>query len=124
MVVEYVSGIKAAWEVAKSVKTATDAIDDAHLKLQMAELISALADAKMEATENAEIIAELKRQINTRTSLKYIDGVYFKPIDGADDDGPFCPTCFDSNSKEIRLKDIEGAIGGDWKCLVCSNYFQ
>jgi hypothetical protein len=33
MVAEYIAGIKAAWEVAKTLKDATDAIDDAHLKL-------------------------------------------------------------------------------------------
>ncbi|WP_233079621.1 hypothetical protein [Rheinheimera soli] len=47
MVAEYISGLKAAWDVAKVLKVATDAIDDAHIKLQMAELISALADAKL-----------------------------------------------------------------------------
>ena len=59
MVAEYISGLKAAWDVAKALKVATDAIDDAHIKLQMAELISALADAKIEAAENAEKISEL-----------------------------------------------------------------
>ncbi len=59
MVVEAVGAIaslKAALEFAKAVKASTDAIDDAKIKLQVAELISALADAKMEAAENAELI--------------------------------------------------------------------
>ena len=123
MVVEYVSGLKAAWEVAKTLKVATDAIDDAHLKLQMAELISALADAKIEAAENAETIATLERKLNAKESLKFMNGVYMKELPDGRSDGPFCPTCFDSVSKEIRLKRIN-AVGGDWTCLVCNSYFE
>ena len=59
MVAEYVTSIKAAWDLAKAIKTSADAIDDAQIKLQIAELISALADAKIEAAENAEKIAGL-----------------------------------------------------------------
>ncbi|MBY8212905.1 hypothetical protein KW517_02595 [Vibrio fluvialis] len=123
MVAEYITGIKAAWELAKGLKLATDSIEDANLKLQMAELISALADAKIEAADNAEKIADLERQLNARVTLKYMDEKYYKEENG-ELDGPYCTTCFDSTSKQIRLKPIPGATRGNWKCLVCKSYYR
>ena len=52
MVMEYVSSIKAVWDIAKAVKVSADAIDDAQIKLQVAELLGALADARIAAVEN------------------------------------------------------------------------
>ena len=60
MVLEYVSSMKAAWEIAKAVKVSADAIDDAQIKLQVADLIGALADARISAAESAELIASLQ----------------------------------------------------------------
>lgn len=124
MVAEYISSLKAAWEVAKALKVATDTIDDAHIKLQMAELISALADAKIEAAENAEEIFELKKLLKTKNELKYIDGKYFKVGESGEQEGPFCSTCYDTTSKEIRLLHVPGSYGGDWQCRVCSGLFR
>ncbi len=124
MVAEYVTGLKAAWDVAKALKVATDAIDDAHIKLQMAELISALADAKIEAAENAEKISELQRLLNAKNELKYVEGKYFRENENGEQEGPFCPTCYDATSKEIRLQHVPGAYGGDWNCRVCDGMFR
>lgn len=124
MVAEYVSGLKAAWDVAKALKTATDAIDDAQLKLQMAELISALADAKIEAAENAEKISELQRQLNTKSAFEF-DGTKYFRIDGEGEQvGPYCPTCYDSENKEIRLQPTRGGTFGDWHCRTCRGSFR
>ncbi len=124
MAAEYISSLKAAWEVAKAIKVATDSINDAHLKLQIAELISALADAKIEAAENAEKISELRNLLKAKSELKYMEGKYFKVDESGEKDGPFCSTCYDSTSKEIRLLNIQGSYGGDWQCRVCSGLFR
>lgn len=124
MVAEYVTGLKAAWDVAKALKAATDSIGDAHLKLQMAELISALADAKIEAAENAEKIAELQRTLQLRSQLQFSDGKYFKELEEGTQDGPFCATCYDSTSKQIRLQHVPGSTFGDWHCRVCNGSFR
>ncbi|EGR0495230.1 TPA: hypothetical protein NKQ48_004813 [Vibrio parahaemolyticus] len=123
MVLEYVSGIKAAWDAAKSVKAVTDSFDDAHLKLQMAELMSALADAKVEAAVNAEKIDELERLLNTKNTMKFIDGKYYKSTDD-ELEGPFCATCYDYESKEIRLQSTPDKVGGDWHCRVCNGWYK
>ncbi len=124
MVAEYVAGLKAAWDVAKALKVATDSIDDAHIKLQMAELISALADAKIEAAESAEKIAELEGLLKSKQSLKFVNGMYYRELEDGEKDGPFCATCYDSTSKEIRLQHVPGATFGDWSCRVCGGSFR
>ncbi len=106
MVAEYVAGLKVAWDVAKALKVATDSIDDAHIKLQMAELISALANAKIEAADNAETIAELQNIINTKQSLSFENGMYFRNSEDRSKDGPFCQKCYDSEGLLMRL--VEG----------------
>ena len=124
MVAEYVTGIKVAWDVAKALKVATDSIDDAQIKLQMAELISALADAKIEAAENAELIFELQQQLKQKSSLTFDGTKYFKEIEKGAKDGPFCATCYDSNAKEIRLQSYQGDTFGNWHCNVCSGWYE
>lgn len=123
MVAEYVTGLKVAWDVAKALKTATDVIDDAHIKLQMAELISALADAKIEAAENAEKIAELENTLKTKSSFIFENGMYVKLLDDEEVDGPYCPTCYDSDSKEIRLQHSRNNSFGNYVCRVCNGSF-
>ena len=123
MVAEYVTGLKAAWDVAKALKVATDSIDDAHIKFQMAELISALADAKIGAAESAEKIAELERQLNAKASLNFENGMYFKADEGEENKGPYCATCYDSQSKEVRLQHTPGGTFGNYQCYVCDGSF-
>jgi len=106
VVAEYISGIKAAWDVAKALKVATDAIDDAHIKLQMAELISALADAKLEAAENAETIAKLQQEVAKKESLFFENGMYYQLSENQQKDGPFCQKCYDSEG--LLMRTYEG----------------
>lgn len=124
MVVEYLNGLKAAWDVAKALKVATDAIDDAYIKLQMAELISALADAKIEAADNAEKISELEKLLKAKSDLRYLEGKYFRENGNEGREGPFCATCYDSIGREIRLQNVPGAVFGDWNCRVCKGSFR
>tara|TARA_R110002073_G_scaffold11861_2_gene53391 strand:+ start:9589 stop:9963 length:375 start_codon:yes stop_codon:yes gene_type:complete len=124
VVAEYISSIKAAWDLARILKTATDSIDDAQIKLQMAELISALADAKIEAAENAEKLTELQRELNARSSLIYEKGLYYEQDEEDYSlDGPFCPTCYDSESKIIRLREFQNERSS-WRCNVCCHVFD
>lgn len=76
---------------------------DAQIKLQIAELISALADAKIEAAENAERISELERLIKNKSEMFFEGRIYYRMLDGGDRDGPFCPTCYDRDNKSVRL---------------------
>ncbi len=124
MVVEYVTSLKAAWEVAKALKIATDSINDAEIELQIADLMSALADAKIEAAESVEKIADLEKQLKTRSSFEFDGKKYYRNNEDGTKDGPYCPTCYDSNAKEIRLKNVQGNWAGDWHCEVFSGSFE
>jgi hypothetical protein len=123
VVTEYITGIKAAWEVAKALKIAADSIDNAHIKLQIAELISALADAKIEAAENSEKIIALEKQLRSQSSMWFDGSKYFHIEEDEQQTGPFCATCFDLNRKEIRLQNVQGNPFGDWHCRVCNGTF-
>lgn len=125
MVAEYVTSIKAAWDLAKAIKTSADAIDDAQIKLQIAELISALADAKIEAAENAERISELERLLKNKSEMLFEGRLYYRILDGGNKDGPFCPTCFDKDDKGIRLQpNSEDRSYDDWRCHACGTYYD
>jgi len=124
MVMEYVSSLKAAWELAKAVKASTDAIDDAQIKLQVADLISALAEAKIQAAESSELIASLQKQLKSKLELKFNGSVYYRETeDGKNQDGPWCPTCKDARGLEIRLQKSSDPRAA-WGCRECKGWFQ
>jgi DNA repair exonuclease SbcCD ATPase subunit len=126
MVIEYVSSVKAAWELAKAIKASTDAIDDAQMKYQAAELIAALADARIQASESAERIAFLESQLKAKAELKFNGNVYYKIVDGEEPEGPWCPTCRDARGLEIRLQTYQNARDRQlaWQCRECQGHFE
>lgn len=125
MVMEYVNSIKVAWELAKAVKASTDALDDAQMKLQVAELIGALADARIQAAESAELISTLEKQLKTKETMDFNGSVYYRTKDDGKQEGPWCPTCFDARSLEIRLQlQEEDSFGYHWHCKECDGWFK
>ena len=124
MVAEYVSGIKAAWDIAKAVKLSTDAIDDAQVKLQMAELIAALADARVQAADSTERIAELENLLKVKQEFQFDGEVYFQVNEEANTkSGPWCPTCFDARNLQIRLQLARKHSNRKYECYECKAEF-
>ena len=120
--------IKAALKIAKAVKNATDAINNADLKLQIADLISALADAKLEASKSIELIASLKQQLKLKSEMKFNGSVFYRDIDG-ENEGPYCPTCYDVERLVVHLhkeqgKGLSGEIIRNWLCKACKRTFK
>lgn len=125
MVMEYVASVKVAWEIAKAVKASTDAIDDAQIKLQVAELIGALADARIQAADSAELISTLQQQLKSKAQMKFNGSVYYRIDNEGNEDGPCCPTCFDARSNEIRLQRVSNpGSGSNWVCRECKGMFR
>ena len=125
MVMEYVASVKTAWDLAKAVKVLADAIDDAQMKLQVAELIGALADARIQAAESSELIASLQQQLKSKSQMKFNGHVYYKIAEGQEDDGPWCPTCYDARSLEIRLQPFtKHSSYSKWACRECKNQYR
>ena len=122
------SHLKTSMDIAKLINNSTSSLDEAETKLKLVELISSLADLKMELSgikndliEKDEIIRELKNKIEEKESLIFDGRFYFKK----DDIIPFCPTCWESNKKAIHLifKNYH-TYGKCQECEVCKTKYS
>jgi len=119
--------IKAATDIAKLLKESSLSLEKAELKLKFAELISALADAKIEMSEIQELvlekdrsIRELQEALNVQEALEWEDPYYWHVKDGKRE-GPYCQHCYDNQKKLIRLQG--DAEDGYWECKACKNSY-
>lgn len=116
--------VKVAVDIAKLIKDSGSTLEKAEIKLQIAELISALADVKIEAAgvqseliEKDKLISELNESLRVKKSVVWEKPYYWTGI-GDDRDGPFCQHCYDTDQKLIRL---QGGGKQRWRCHTCSN---
>jgi hypothetical protein len=95
-----------------------------------AEFSNALADLAIELSELKIKVAglldendQLKRQLAQKqsTALEFQDFAYFS-VSG---EGPFCPGCYDSHSKSIRLTKLPAPFTafGSHSCPACKETF-
>jgi hypothetical protein len=116
--------IKTATDIAKLIKESDTSLEKAESKLKLAELISALADAKIEVADIQQVILDkdaeirgLHDQLKIKAKVQW-DKPYYWLIDGTQKDGPFCQHCYDKNQQLIRL---QGNGEGYWDCKACKN---
>lgn len=110
-VIAVLNGLKTATEIAKTLKDVDVSIEKAELKLQMAELISAIADAKISAAEVQELILqkdkeieELKKSLQKKAELvRYLDAYYEQNEKGDPTGVPYCSHCWEAFWKLIHL---------------------
>jgi len=121
-----VGSVKSAIEIAKLLKDSTDSLDKAEVKLQLAELIGSLADAKMQIAEIQEALLESDRdkkklldKLSLKENLVYEKPYYWKKINEQEKEGPYCQLCYDKDQKLIRLQDWEN---GEWNCQSCKTH--
>ena len=119
--------IKTATEIARLIKDSDFSLEKAEIKLKLADLISALADAKIQAAElhsvifdKDEKIKELEESLNLKQNLHY-EAPYYWLGEGENKEGPFCQKCYDDNGKTIRL---QGTGKGYWECRVCKSAYK
>jgi len=122
------ASIKAAADIAKLIKNSDISLERAESKLKLAELLEALADAKIEITEIQQLLLDkdsqirsLHEQLSVKDRLQW-DAPYYWLVDGASKDGPFCPNCYDTGGKLIRLQTYSN--NGYWDCTACKNSFR
>ena len=121
------SSIKTATDIAKLIKNSGTSFEQAEVKLQIAELISSLADIKLELADVQSIIIEkdkaitkLTNQLSTQQSVVWSKPYYF--VEKSDErDGPFCQQCYDTDRKLIRL---QGGGIKYWECFACKGFFK
>lgn len=116
--------IKIAFEITKMLRETDASLEKAESKMRLAELISALADAKIEVTEIQQVLLDkdaeirgLKEKLKLKEQLQW-ESPYYWRIDGSQKDGPYCQHCYDKNQELIRL---QGNGEGYWQCTACKN---
>ncbi|MET3068828.1 hypothetical protein [Atlantibacter hermannii] len=128
------SAVKLAFGMAKDLKDASAAFNDAELRLKISDLYNALsearmslADAKIEIVELQTEVQRLESKLKETDELVYRDGFYYRaePIDGKPN-GPFCPKCYEGMDK--LLSSVNPATGihsrfGKKYCHVCKSHF-
>lgn len=120
------ASIKTATDIVQLIRSAELSLKEAGHKMQLADLIGALAEAKINAAEIQELILEKDRRIreleqvaDIANRLKY-EAPHYWLVDGQRRDGPFCQQWWDNDRKLIRLQ-MTGS--GLWQCKSCANYF-
>ncbi|MGL0953345.1 hypothetical protein [Vibrio vulnificus] len=122
------SSIKTAVELAKAVRSSTSALAQAEVNLQLAELISALADARIEISEiqgllleKEERIARLQHELDSKGNTVYEKPYYWLVTDKSRD-GPYCQRCKDVDQLFVRLQSTSAK--GRWSCRSCREVFD
>ncbi|MEZ9897582.1 hypothetical protein AB4379_09015, partial [Vibrio breoganii] len=122
------SGIKAASEIAKIIKDSGTSLEAAEIKFKLAELIDALADAKIEVADFKELISlkddqinELRKELRVQQKVVWEEPYYFA-LEGEVKDGPYCQRCYDVESNLVRLQSPNK--NGYWNCTQCENSYS
>lgn len=119
------AGIKSATEIAKIIKDSGASLEKAEVKLQLADLISALADAKIEIANIREAISDKETEINAlKQKLEIKENIvwekpYYFVVTNDNKDGPYCQKCYDSKQLLIRLQGEDGW----WQCHECTSTY-
>lgn len=119
--------IKTATEIAKLIRESDSSLERAETKLKLADLVSALAEAKLNAAEVQEAIlerdAEIRRLLDearlTATLIWRQPCYFLSNADGKEE--PFCQNCYDTAKKLAHLHD-DGR--GQFHCRVCKERFS
>ncbi|TKT79989.1 hypothetical protein [Aquamicrobium sp. LC103] len=119
-----ISAVTAAIGFARELNNVDVQIDQAELKLKIAELTGSLADAKLGLVEIADElrdkdaeIAHLKSAFEFKASLVEKEGFKFEAFpDGTPRGEPFCPRCEINHGRFYRMSMI---VGGARKCPEC-----
>jgi hypothetical protein len=120
------TSIKTATEIANLFRQATTSLEQAEVKMKLADLIGALADAKMDAAlvqqeilDRDTKIKELEAAAALQAALRWEQPCYYlKSEQGIDE--PYCQTCYDAHKKLARL---HAHPDGYFACRVCGESF-
>ena len=122
------SSIKTATDLARLLKDSKASLERAEVKLKLADLIGALADARIELSELQTLVLEKDKRIDelklklrdSGNTVGYLGARYLADEDGEPFGGPFCPTCF-AKSKELYPLTNWSPGTDTHKCGNCGN---
>jgi hypothetical protein len=88
------------------------------------ELREAAIELQEENIELKEQVSNLTLELKTKVEMVFNGHVYYKQTDDLKD-GPFCPCCFDSNKKTIRIHPVHYMHHDpQWQCKVCESRYS
>jgi hypothetical protein len=127
---DVISAIQTAIDIVGKLRNLSKKVEDAEIRMLLADLSNELADAKLEVAnlkttlaQETEKVVQLRSQLSARTEIKprVRDDAY--EFDG--EEGVFCTACYDANDKKIRLKDMprDFLFAGKWECPVCKSTY-
>jgi hypothetical protein len=127
------TAIKTASDIARTLRGVDKSFEQAELKLRIADLVEALAEARMAVSDmqdeiraQRERISELEEREDVRGRIEKRDGVFFvRRADGSGEDGPYCPRCFEVDGLLITLGHTspDFRFMGPYTCPNCNKYF-
>lgn len=105
------AGLKTATDIAKALREMDVTFEKAEAKLQLAELMSALADAKISAADTQLLIEEKEQTIRelrsalkrTATVVRHGDAYYETDVDGMPDGAPYCSRCWEVGHQLVHV---------------------
>jgi uncharacterized coiled-coil protein SlyX len=128
---DIVTNLSTAISLAKRLREISKNIEEAEFKNVLAELMSELADAKLDAASLKEKLAALMEEnLNLKSHFESAAKSALNPPSGTkhglyyweDDESLYCTACWDSKSAKSRVTSINRA-GIKWLCPVCKAYY-
>ncbi len=124
----FLASIRTATDIAGLLRKADVSLENAETKLQIAELISALADAKINASEIQDLlrekdeeIRELKEALEINVKLiRYGDAYYEKDSQGNPTGDPYCSHCWEVSHKIVHIHKVIHHNN----CPLCKNTYE
>lgn len=122
------TSVKTAIDIAKLIKESGASLEKAEVKSQVAELIGALADVKIELVEVQEIIAErevriaeLEESLKIKANVvKYSDAYYCLNEHDQPEGDPYCLHCWESEGK---LRSLSHITKQNTSCPACKTTY-
>ena len=125
------SSVKIAMDIAKGIRESGISLEKAEVKLQLAELLSSLADAKISLVETQELLDAKDKEIKALTEALEIkaklvrrhESYYQTGEDGEPTGDPCCSRCWEVDHRLVHLGKAPrpGAMSF---CPACQTVFQ
>ncbi len=127
---------KAAIDGIKVLKEYANEIKDVQKRGEFMRIIGGLsielAETQMKLAEQTQDNINLRDKINAlEKEVEKLKNPKSKPIIKdelyyIEDDGPFCPACYDNNNKLIRVSEAPDALKalGRYRCPVCKAKYK
>jgi hypothetical protein len=125
------SSLKTATDLAKVIKDSGLSLEQAEVKFQMAELISALADAKIELVDIQDVlrekdskIKELENSFHLKSEVKRVNDAYYHLDENGKGVGnPNCLNCWETKQRLYPLH-YEAGNRHAKACTACKTKYE